>query len=450
MRRLFLMRWLDRLGLAATLLCPIFLVHGRGLAEAMIDITAVAFLLRSALIRDWSWLRQSWVRIGLSWWLWLVFCSLPIGGLGQGGRDAFLQALMTIRFLVFPAALQGWTLRKPSHRLAMGWLVAASFTYIAGQFLLQALVGVNLFGDPRFHDGTLTGPYDKPRAAAPLSRLLFPVLLPAAAWLIQRDRARSGTGAGVGAGTAGAVAVLLGGLAIMVLAGQRMPLLLSGLGLVVAGLMLKRLRGPVLACLVSIPMLVAASAMVSPRSFGHLVLLFEHQMRHFGSSPYGLIYARALVIARTEPLTGRGFDGFRTGCVDPRYFHGMPPLSDAASDGGGAAFCVQHAHNHYLQALTDSGVPGLVLFCLMVGAWLVALARASKAGPVAQANPVMQAWRSGLFVAVLIQEWPIASTSAFTNMPLGGWFFLLLGLGLAAAPPYMQAHLPSIQARKRG
>lgn len=443
MRRPFLIRWLDHLGLGATLLCPIFLVHGRGLAEAMIDITAVAFLLRSTLVRDWNWLRQGWVCIGLSWWLWLVFCSLPIGGLGQGGRDAFPQALMTLRFLVFPAALQNWTLCRPRHRLVMGWLIAASFTYIAGQFLLQAVVGVNLFGDPRFHDGTLTGPYDKPRAAAPLSRLLFPVLLPAAAWLIQRDN-------GGARGKAGAVALLLGGLTIMVLAGQRMPLLLSGLGLIVAGLMLNRLRGPVLACLASIPVLVAASAMISPRSFGHLVLLFEHQMRHFGSSPYGLIYARALVIARAEPLTGRGFDGFRTGCVDPRYFHGMPPLSAAASDGGGAAFCVQHAHNHYLQALTDSGVPGLLLFSLMVGSWLAVLARAGVNSPSTPAQPVAQAWRSGLFVAVLIQEWPIASTSAFTNMPLGGWFFLLLGLGLAAAPPYMQAHLPSIQVRKRG
>ena len=223
----------------------------------------------------------------------------------------------------------------------------------------------------------------------------------------------------------------------MVLAGQRMPLLLTGLGLVVAGLMLRRLRAPLLVCLAAVPALVAASAVLTPRSFGHLVLLFEHQMEHFGSSPYGLIYARALAIAEADPLTGRGFDGFRTGCGDRHYFHGVPPLSSAASDGGGGGFCVQHAHNHYLQALTDSGIPGLLLFCMMVVAWLMTLARGREA------DPILQSWRTGLFVAVLIQEWPIASTSAFTNLPLGGWFFLLLGLGLSAAPPYMQA-------RKRG
>ena len=425
MVRLLLLRWLDRLGLAATLLCPVFLVHGRGLAEAAIDVAATGFLLQSALRRDWAWMRLAWVRIAALWWLWLVLCSLPVASLGQGGGNALVQALATVRFGLFAAALQGWILERPQARRTMGWLVGAAFAYIAAQLLLQAVVGVNLFGEPRFHDGTLTGPYDHPRAAAPLSRLLFPALLPVAAWLTRRGRA----------GAAGAIALLLAGLAVMGLAGQRMPLLLTGLGLLAAGLMLRRLRTPLLACLAAIPVLVAASALATPRSFGHLVLLFERQMAHFGGSPYGLIYARALVIARDNPATGRGFDGVRTDCADPRYFHGFPPLSPAASDGGGAAFCVQHAHNHYLQAVTDAGIPGLLLFCAMVAAWLVALypSRGDTAGPVAQA------WRTGLFVAVLIQEWPIASTSAFTNMPLGGWFFLLLGLGLAASSPYMHA-----------
>ncbi len=437
MMRSFLIRWLDRLGLAATLLCPVFLLHGRGVAEAMIDITAGAFLVRSTLIRDWLWMRETWVRIALLWWLWLVICSLPIGVPGQGGdhggNGSFVQALATLRFLLFAAALQSWTLRRPLHRRVMGWFVAAAFAYIAGQLLLQAVIGVNLFGDPRFHDGTLTGPYDKPRAAAPLSRLLFPALLPAAAWLMRRDTTAWRRAAAVGT----AAATLVGGLAIMVLAGQRMPLLLSGLGFVVAGLMLRRLRRLLLACLALVPVLVAGSAIVSQRGFGHLVLLFDHQMRHFASSPYGLIYVRALVMARANPWAGRGFDGFRTGCADPRYFHGLPPFSAAASDGGAAGFCVQHPHNHYLQALTDAGIPGLVLFCVMIWSWLAALAPGRARG--GEEDPVLRAWRTGLFVAVLIQEWPIASTSAFTNMPLGGWFFLLLGLGLAAAPPYIQA-----------
>ncbi len=435
-------RPLDRVALVAALLCPLFLVHGRALAEGCIDAVAVLFLLRSTVMRDWRWTRQAWVGIAALWWLWLVVCSLPVASLGQGGGKSFLQALLTVRFLLFPAALQAWVLRDVRHQRWLAWLLWASFAYIAAQLLLQAVTGHNLFGMPRFHDGTLTGPYDHPRAAAPLSRLLFPTMLPACAWLIGRGVSRPQRVAGI----AGAIAILIGGLALMVLSGQRVPLLLCGLGLVVACLMLPRLRVPLLACLALVPVLVGVSAVVSPRSFSHLVLLFERQMQHFGSSPYGLILGRALAIARGNPLTGRGFDGFRTGCPLPQYFHGVSPLAPATSDGGGAGFCVQHPHNHYLQALTDAGLPGLVLFCLLVLAWLRALEPRQPPGQSA----VQQAWRTGLFVAVLIQEWPIASSSAFTNMPLGGWFFLILGLGLAAATPYMQRPIASRPVTLRG
>ena len=93
--------------------------------------------------------------------------------------------------------------------------------------------------------------------------------------------------------------------------------------------------------------------------------------------------------------------------------------------------CVTHPHNHYLQALTDGGVPGLVLFCGLVGVWLAQLARGLWRDP----EPL----RVGLFVAALIQEWPVASTSPLVSLPIGGWFFLLLGLGLALAPRLVTA-----------
>jgi hypothetical protein len=43
------------------------------------------------------------------------------------------------------------------------------------------------------------------------------------------------------------------------------------------------------------------------------------------------------------------------------------------------------------------------------------------------------ALRVGLFVAAAIQLWPIESTSPIISLPMGAWFFLLLGFGVAAA-----------------
>ncbi|WP_419730859.1 O-antigen ligase family protein [Lichenicola sp.] len=434
-----MIRLLDRLCLIATMLCVIFLVHGRGLAEATIDVVAIGFLVRSGLSGEWRWTATPWVPIALIWWGWLTICSLPVGPFGTGGWPGFVQAAATLRFLLFVAALQHSVLEGPRARRLVGWLLAVACLYIAAQMLLQDVTGRNLFGNPRFHDGTLTGPYDKPRAAAPLSRLLLPTMLVASAWIAGGAwlRGRSVKPAFRSLLAAASVLPLLAGLAMMVLAGQRMPMLLTLLGLVVAGLLLRRLRGPLLAALVAAPLLVAVSAVLSPRSFSHLVVLFARQMRDFPHSSYGLIYNRALAIGLANPMTGLGFDGFRNGCPDPAYFHAWPPWGDAEGDGGGVAICVQHAHNHALQALTDSGVVGLALFWAMVIAWLIALSRGlASRGQV----PLHQAYRVGLFAAVFIHEWPIASASAFTNMPLGGWFFLILGVGLAEVSPPAPGH----------
>ncbi len=213
---------------------------------------------------------------------------------------------------------------------------------------------------------------------------------------------------------------------VVVLIGQRMPVLLTGLGLFVTALLLPRLRTGVLAAGAGAALLLAVSAVVVPPTFHRLIDKFSSQMEHFPDSPYGLITARAVAMIERIPLFGLGFDGFRHHCADPAYFVGW-----RGGDGGGANVCVQHPHNHYLQAAVEAGLPGLALFSLMVLAWLRPLARGLWRDP----TPL----RVGLFVAALLQEWPIASTSDFLSMPLSGWFFLLLGLGLAEARAYMAA-----------
>ena len=48
---------LDRAALIAVLLTPLLLLHAHGIAEAAIAVTDACFLARSAIARDWTWLR---------------------------------------------------------------------------------------------------------------------------------------------------------------------------------------------------------------------------------------------------------------------------------------------------------------------------------------------------------------------------------------------------------
>ncbi len=393
---------------ACTLALPLFLLHGRGVAEGLVIAVAALFVLHTVTGRDWAWLRTGWVQLAALWWGWLVLCSTLAGA-------GVVQALGIARFLLLVVALEHWVLRDPDVRVWLMRLLRWAALYLALSCLLQFTTGRNLAGYPRSGDGELTGPYQNPRAGPPLVRLLFPALLPPLSRWLGRP----------GWAPLGAAALGLASVGTMVLVGQRMPLLLTLLGLFVTALLLPRLRGVVLAACVAGGLLLAASSVVAPPTFYRLVTKFSTQMAHFPDSHYGQIAARALVIGGSHPLFGTGYDGFRRLCDQPEYFQGWRVLSAERDDGGGAAICVQHPHNHYLQALVEGGWPGALLFCALIWAWLRGVGRGLWREP----EPL----RTGLFVAVLLHTWPLASASAFTSMPLSGWFFVLLGLGLAEA-----------------
>src|SRR5437763_15990549 len=105
--------------------------------------------------------------------------------------------------------------------------------------------------------------------------------------------------------------------------------------------------------------LVAVSAVIARATWDRLVLQFSGQLEHFGASHYGFLFRRSIVIAEQHPWNGRGFDGFRTGCPLPRY--GESALEAARAHFAIADVCAPHPHNFYLQALTDAGIPGLLL-----------------------------------------------------------------------------------------
>ena len=399
-------------------LSPAVFLYTRGGSEILMGVVDVLFLARCTLQRDWRWLRQAWVLATLAWWAWMVIVSTPIPALhiGESGWASWVQALVMGRFFLFAAALAEWLLLDRVAARRLGWAVGAAAGWIVLECWQQYLFGVNVFGQPRWGDGALTGPFHAPRAGAELVLLLFPAMLPPVMALLSRPRL---------APRAAAVLIALLGVATMVLIGQRMPAVLTVLGLVSCGVLLRRLRPVVLAAVIVGGALLAATPMISPPTFAKLVLRFSQQISHFGETQYGLLYVRAAVMTLDNPVTGLGFDGFRANCDLPQYEKGLPALGVSDAQAAGPLGCSMHPHNHYLEAGTSGGFPGLILFSLMVLIWLGTIGRGLLREPDGR--------RAGLFTAVLIATWPLASTSAFFTLPNAGWTFLMLGWGVAEA-----------------
>jgi O-antigen ligase len=405
---------LDQASRIAVLAMVPCMLHAFVVAELCIAVIGVSFLVRSAVLSEWRWARSGWFPLALVWWVWLVVCTLP--GISESGTSSLMQALVVIRYPVMVAAVQHGVLRDPATRVWLWRVIALCAAYIGLQVIMQTTLGFNLYGDVRWGDGQVTGPFFKPRAGAPMAALLFPAVLPVATMLLARRTTLARLGAGV---------LTVVGLLVVVLIGQRVPVLLTLLELLVAALLLPSIRRPAMVALVAAAVLIGASAVVVPPTFYRLVTKFSTQMEHFRESPYGLILRRASVIAGQHPWHGRGFNGFRTGCADPATFHGWNWPADPTDDGGGLAGCNLHPHNPYLQAVTDSGFPGLVMFVGLAVIWLATVGRGLWRRP--------DALRVGLFVAALGQLWPLAATSSAFAIEIGGLFYLLLGFGLSEA-----------------
>jgi O-antigen ligase len=397
------------LAVAATLALPPALLYARAVADILMCCVGALFLARNAAQGEWTALRRGWVWLALVFWAWLLLATVV-----QGTLPALLQALASLRLLLFALALQEWVLAEAAARRWLGWVVLACAGWIALECWQQYLLGRNLFGYPRWGDGALTGPVDKPRAGAAYLAVFFPAFLPLVMRWLDRPAARARLGG----------CVLLGlAVATMVLIGQRMPTLLLVLGLLACGLLLRRFRLPMLLALLAGALLLAATPVLSPPTFQKLVLHFLDQMRHFVTSSYGLLYVRALVMLAAHPWLGLGFDGFRHNCADPQYFRGIAWLGLTDQQSGGLDGCNLHPHNYYLEMATDAGVAGLALFAVLAGVWLRDLARRLTHA----ADPV----RVALFVAALLALWPLASTTALFVVPTSGWLLLMLGWGLA-------------------
>ena len=417
---------LRRIALGSLLLLPLALLHGRAVAEILTSLIGIAFLLHCALAGDWAWLRRPWLALPLLFWAWIVLCT----ACGPWGQKAVVQAVVALRYWMLLPALEIWLLRPGllHASLARRWLwllVAASLAWIGAQCWLQYLVGVNLFGWPRWGDGALTGPFYGPRAGSPYALLLYPALLPPVMALLGRPRWPARL-AGVG------LAML--GIATLILIGQRMPALLGLFGLGVAGLLLPRFRPAVLAALALGVALVAALPVVSPPAYQKLVVRFLDQMGHFPTSDYGQIYIRAATMVEGRPGLGFGILGFREACADPRW--AAAPALDVPqlrNPDGTSAGCALHPHNFWLEAAVDGGLPGLVLFAAVCGLILW------RAGGRLGGDPL----RVGLFAAVLVKLWPLAATNSFYAQPMAGWSFLVIGWALALrADAPGQAHRP--------
>ena len=67
--------WLARTATGLTVLLPLGLLYARAIADTMLSVVGVLFLISLWRRRDWTWLRTPWTRLALVFWGWMLICG---------------------------------------------------------------------------------------------------------------------------------------------------------------------------------------------------------------------------------------------------------------------------------------------------------------------------------------------------------------------------------------
>ena len=402
---------------ARVLVCamPVLLLTGKAPPDIALSIVALLFLLRSALVNDWSWVRTPWVAFAMCLCLYLIVVSFA----ADDARSALGRAAPWVRFLVFGAALQTWVLADEVWRARLLVCTGLVLAFVVADMFFQFIFSQDIFGFPTYSDNRLTGPMPElpPKVGVYVLRLMFPVLLALLFWAAAERRHVAAKIAAVAAVCAAITAILI--------SGERMPFILALLGFAIAVLLLPA-RRIVIAAVLAAGLSVATVAALSENVFSRSIESTMSTIERFGRSHYGQIWLSSVRVAEANPLFGVGLKNFRLVCTDPAYGQ-----TDNVS-----ARCSMHPHNMYLEWLAESGLVGLAGFLCLIGLWtrhFVAGARYWR----------REAAAVGLVVAVTTFLWPIASTMSFFTNWHAALFWFVLGWALAATDAAPSSRAPA-------
>jgi O-antigen ligase len=331
------------LAFVATFLIPWMLVFARAGIDICIVLVGIAFLAHSARTRNWQWVKSPLFCIGFLMWLWLVLIVSP---LAVTPADSFPTSLVWIRYLLFFMALRYWVLTSDLSRRVLAGLTLLLLVGLAVDVLWQFITGTSLSGVPRPETGRLTGPFDNPKAGLVLGKLLLPALGLAMVSAALHARARAWLAP---------LAILMGIMITLVLTGDISVTISTTLcvGIVMLIMMVKQpqwrpaILGVLLLGMVSVLSLIATQNWVQLRiERGYLA------MTNYTQSDYGTIARAAKETALAHPVHGVGIKNFRN--VSGTVFF------DNAYMGA------RHPHNFYLEWLVEAGVPGMLMFIVLV------------------------------------------------------------------------------------
>ena len=130
----------------------------------------------------------------------------------------------------------------------------------------------------------------------------------------------------------------------------------------------------------------------------------------FENSSYYKIFSTGFLVWLNNPVFGVGLKNFRHACMD---FDLMG--------------CTTHPHNFYLEILSETGIFGLIIFLIIIVAFIILFFKEQK-----NEKDYEKKFVNFMFLmSLIILFWPIGTTGSFYGNSQGPLIYYFIGLSLA-------------------
>lgn len=410
----------------AACLVPFLLLILRTPGEVVLAILGgfyLARLLLSAVCRKrlpWRW---TWVfALAVACWGWVILTT----AISPVSTARFDLALLWGRLLPVVAALWFWLGPVALYRRALFAACLVASVLVGLDVVVQAATGRDLFGLPAYASYRFQGMFADPVAGMYLTHIL-PVGLLLFTELERWRRVHH----------LAFLSLLIGGLAVVFLTGERLFFGYTGLGSIALLILVYRyyaLAGlAVLAALLvlgvsSQPDLAARYGSVTINELARIAHeLWQAEPRVSDGASYADYLIRGWQAGATHPWLGMGIQGFRGFCQE------VLALPEAMADYRSG--CAHHPHHTWLNWAVVGGLPGLLLALTLYGRLLAHLWRPSALVSGAKDRRFWMVRLLGLWV-VLPMTFPLFnSESVFVNYTEMVFWFAIGAALMAQSTP---------------
>ena len=99
---------LHKISLYLLYLLPISLITGPAIPDMSIVLICILFLIHTVHYKEYWWIKEGWIKVGILFWLSLIFISF----FAENKFLSFADSIIFIRFILFSIAVYAWLIQS--------------------------------------------------------------------------------------------------------------------------------------------------------------------------------------------------------------------------------------------------------------------------------------------------------------------------------------------------